>query len=73
MTLDYFQAFWDLGYDIIVERPDVPYLIQGMPAEACLVRRDRQVERGPSIRENFVGACVRLWLDSSNTRLQVNA
>ena len=34
LTLDYFQMFWDLGYNIIVERPDVPYLIKGTPAEA---------------------------------------
>ena len=34
LTLDYFQMFWDLGYNIIVERPDVPYLIRGTPAEA---------------------------------------
>ena len=32
LTLDYFQMFWDLGYNIIVERPDVPYLIRGTPA-----------------------------------------
>ena len=34
MQLDHFQRFWDLGYNIIVERPDVPYLIRGTPAEA---------------------------------------
>ena len=30
---DYFQTFWNLGYNIIVERPDTERLIQGTPAE----------------------------------------
>eukprot|EP00976_Prorocentrum_cordatum_P075183 1181814-Prorocentrum_minimum.AAC.2 len=29
MNNKYSWAFWDLGYNIIVERPDVPYLISG--------------------------------------------
>eukprot|EP00899_Mesostigma_viride_P018950 jgi/Mesvir1/27056/Mv20751-RA.1 len=33
LAADYFKNFWDLGYNIIVERPNVPYLIQGTPAE----------------------------------------
>mmetsp|Transcript_38560 Transcript_38560/g.46633 ORF Transcript_38560/g.46633 Transcript_38560/m.46633 type:complete len:354 (+) Transcript_38560:415-1476(+) len=33
LPLDHFQNFWDMGYNIIVERPDVPYLIKGTPAE----------------------------------------
>jgi hypothetical protein len=30
---DHFQRFWDLGYNIIVERPNVPYLLDNTPAE----------------------------------------
>ena len=37
LTLDYFQPFWDLGYNIIVERPDVPYLIRGRNLYRTLV------------------------------------
>jgi len=44
MTLDHFQAFWDLGYNIIVERPDVPYLIRGTPAEAWYAGIDKWKE-----------------------------
>ena len=33
LPLDYFQVFWDLGYNIIVERPETEKLIQGTPAE----------------------------------------
>ena len=33
LPLDYFQTFWDLGYNIIVERPETEKLIQGTPAE----------------------------------------
>ena len=33
LPLDYFQIFWDLGYNIIVERPETEKLIQGTPAE----------------------------------------
>ena len=34
LSADYFKYFWDLGYNIIVEEPDVPYLIKETPAEA---------------------------------------
>ena len=33
---DYFQTFWNLGYNIIVERPDSEKLLKGTPAEAWL-------------------------------------
>ena len=33
LPMDYFQRFWDLGYNIIVERPNVAYLLRGTPAE----------------------------------------
>lgn len=33
LPADHFQRFWDLGYNIIVERPNVPYLLNGTPAE----------------------------------------
>ena len=35
LPLDYFKTFWDLGYNIIVERPDVEYLIKGTPAQVA--------------------------------------
>eukprot|EP00898_Chlorokybus_atmophyticus_P003286 jgi/Chlat1/3959/Chrsp26S04205 len=34
LSEDHFQRFWDAGYNIIVERPDVPWLLAGTPAEA---------------------------------------
>eukprot|EP00232_Nephroselmis_pyriformis_P011387 CAMPEP_0182884430 /NCGR_PEP_ID=MMETSP0034_2-20130328/18990_1 /TAXON_ID=156128 /ORGANISM="Nephroselmis pyriformis, Strain CCMP717" /LENGTH=322 /DNA_ID=CAMNT_0025017631 /DNA_START=219 /DNA_END=1187 /DNA_ORIENTATION=+ len=44
MPLDFFQRFWDLGYNIIVERPDIPYLLAGTPAEVWYDNIDRWKE-----------------------------
>ena len=38
---DYFQNFWDLGYNVIVVRPDVHQLLRGTPAEAWLDNLDK--------------------------------
>jgi len=36
LPLDFFQRFWDLGYNVIVERPDIRALLEGTPAEGWL-------------------------------------
>ncbi|GBG74744.1 hypothetical protein CBR_g19150 [Chara braunii] len=28
-----FRQFWDMGYNVLVERPNLPYLLRGTPAE----------------------------------------
>jgi len=38
---DYFQNFWDLGYNIIVERPETEKLLKNTPAEAWLKNIDK--------------------------------
>jgi len=41
LPVNYFQTFWDLGYNVIVVRPDIRALLEGTPAEGWL----REVER----------------------------
>eukprot|EP00873_Tetraselmis_striata_P004465 jgi/Tetstr1/424729/TSEL_015247.t1 len=46
LPADHFQRFWDLGYNIIVERPNVPYLLNGTPAEVWY-RNIEEWKKGP--------------------------
>lgn len=41
LPVDYFDAFWNMGYNVIVERPDVPHLLKDTPAEAWYRNIDR--------------------------------
>ena len=41
LPVDYFDDFWNMGYNVIVERPDVPHLLKNTPAEAWY----RNIER----------------------------